>query len=202
MSEELSTFGVAGIWTVMCGTVIETESGRESNARFESVLLDQRSCTVLDVFGDLSHCHTRPNGLSGVAADKSVNLCSAPDVLVGRLRVFIGQFLLVSHLLRSCSPCITVMQTSQKSVEARSSLETRTRLCKAGAHPRDIHHLGKTCLVQSEAGRSAQAFSSWVFSFSFSSYSLHLNDIEKRIQSVSRSNDSITQSGEGRIPHK
>ena len=98
---------VAPIWAVMSGAVVQAEARRETNATFQSVLLHESSCAILDVFGDLSHGPPRLDELSCGLSNLSVGLCCPSDVIVGDFRIFHGHALIVAFLFRGSSPRVT-----------------------------------------------------------------------------------------------
>ena len=92
------TSSVAPIRTVMRGTVVQTETCRKTNATFQSVLLHEGSCAVLDILGDLNHGLPWLDEFACGLPNLSVDLCRPPDVVVGSLRIFHGHTLIVAFL--------------------------------------------------------------------------------------------------------
>ena len=100
------TDSVSPIWTVMCGTVVQAEARRETNATFQPVLFYESSCAILDVLSNLSHGPPWLDELSCGLPNLLVDLCRPPNVVVGDVRILHGHALIIAFLFRSSPPRI------------------------------------------------------------------------------------------------
>ena len=82
--------------------VVQTQTCGEADTTLETVLLDERPCTIFDVVCDLRHGHARTNELPGLRPDLAMDLRSTADIVVCFFRVLIGKLFVVSLLFRGC----------------------------------------------------------------------------------------------------
>src|SRR6266702_342598 len=101
------TYGVAGIRGVMRGTVVQAETGGETDPCLQTVFLDQSTHTVFDSIRNLGHCHPRANKLARVFSSKTMHFATTPNILICKIWIFHGQFLEMALLLGCSSPSIT-----------------------------------------------------------------------------------------------
>lgn len=91
---------VTCVGSVMSSTVVQGASSGETNARLESVGLDQVTGTILNHFHDINHGHARLDVTTSVLANLTMNLSSSADLVV-----LVKLFPLQSALfLVCCSP--------------------------------------------------------------------------------------------------
>ena len=83
----------------MGSTVVQAESGREPDASVKTVSFNKRPCAVLDHIGNVSHSHPGLDPLLRMLPHNSVGLCSFPNVVISRLRVFVSDSFEVPLLL-------------------------------------------------------------------------------------------------------
>lgn len=101
------TDSVACIRTVMCGTVIQAETRRETNATFQPFLLHERPGAIFDVLGNLGHGLPWLDELACGLPNLSMNLRRPSDVVVGDLWIFHGHAFVVTFLFGGSSPRVT-----------------------------------------------------------------------------------------------
>jgi len=85
---------ITGVGSVVGRAVIERETSRESNSSLQTILLDQCSRSIFNQLGDLNHCHSRFNRLSGICPHLFVDLSSMTKIVKITLPRFIKRLLL------------------------------------------------------------------------------------------------------------
>lgn len=88
---------ITSVGSVMGGAVVQRASSRETNARLESVSLDQVASSVLDHFHNLNHGHARLDVAASILADLAMDFrCPANVVVLIKVLSFQCSLLLVS----------------------------------------------------------------------------------------------------------
>lgn len=91
----------------MRGTVVQAETGRETNAAFQSILFHESSRAIFNILGDLSHGLPWLDELARGLPNLSVYFCSPTDVVISDFRIPHDHAFIVAPLFRSSSPRVT-----------------------------------------------------------------------------------------------
>jgi hypothetical protein len=152
----------------MSGAVVETETRRESNARFHAVRFDERSDTVLYGLRDMCHSHTGLDIFSSMLANKSMGFGSFADVIVRLLGILHDILLFVTLFFRGRAPSVAEIDMSESNIGRIQP--GRTRLYIPRPALLGTSHQERIWIARFVVDRSARAYSSssWVSSSSSS----------------------------------